>query len=65
MVPIEEGGNPRHPNQLMGSVFVSKRYTSMKSQTEFEWTNHETGMRGARWRTQVHQEKKEGTHGFI
>jgi hypothetical protein len=61
MLAIEEEVNPWHPNQRMGSVFIPKA----KSQTEFERTNHEAGMRGARWRTQVHQENKEGTNGFI
>ena len=40
MLRIEVEVNPWHLNQLMGSVFVSKKYASMKSQTEFEWTNH-------------------------
>lgn len=40
MLRIEEEVNPWHLNQLMESVFVSKKYASMKNQTEFEWTNH-------------------------
>jgi hypothetical protein len=40
MLRIEVEVNPWHLNQLMESVFVSRKYASMKRQTEFEWTNH-------------------------
>jgi len=40
MDSINEGARTSHLNQLKGSVFVSKKYASMKSQAEFEWANH-------------------------
>jgi hypothetical protein len=33
-------------------------------QNEFDCVNYQACMRGARWRTQAHQEKKGGTRGF-
>jgi hypothetical protein len=48
---------PASPSRIGG--------TGRAGQTEFEWTNRQIGMRGARWRTQVHPGKKGNTHGFI
>jgi hypothetical protein len=46
MLPIEEEVCNWHLKQLKGLGFASKKLASMKSQTEFEWTNHSTYIRG-------------------
>ena len=39
MLRIEEEICAWHPNQFKGSVFVSKKYVSMKSQTPRLWVS--------------------------